>query len=179
MLVAFLIILAIVGFGLTNAYITNSSFGGMGLTLLIFGLTIEHYFLIKAFWEKAGTSDPLNSKSFFESAMVPKISFVNYGQDRYDMAKGTGYEHETQFFTHYSFVDAIACAIANIVAFGSLVGRIKVIESFVLSLIGAFLYEVNAQLFWRFYISDTGFGMRIFIFGGFMGLISSVILGKK
>ena len=46
-------------------------------------------------------------------------------------------------------------------------------------MIGAFLYEVNAQLFWRFYISDTGFGMRIFIFGGFMGLISSVILGKK
>lgn len=151
----------------------------MGLTLLIFGLTIEHYFLIKAFWEKAGTSDPNNSKSFFESAIVSKISFVNYGQDRYNTAAGTGYEHATQFYSHYSFVDAIACAIANIVAFGSLVGRIKVIESFVLSLIGAFLYEVNAQLFWRFYISDTGFGMRIFIFGGFMGLISSVILGKK
>lgn len=76
-------------------------------------------------------------------------------------------------------MDAIACALANIVAFGSLVGRIKFVETFFLSLIGAFLYEVNAQLFWRFSISDTGFGMRIFIFGGFMGLISSIILGKK
>ena len=151
----------------------------MGLTLLIFGLTLEHYFLIKAFWEKAGASDPNNSKSFYDSSIVQKISFVNYGQDRYSNSMGTGYEHDPQFFSHHSFVDAIACAIANIVAFGSLVGRVKILESFVLSLFGTFLYEVNAQLFWRFGISDTGFGMRIFIFGGFLGLISSLLLGKK
>ena len=57
-------LLLILGFGLTNAYITNASFSGMGLTLLIFGLTLEHYFLIKAFWQKAGTSDPNNGKFF-------------------------------------------------------------------------------------------------------------------
>lgn len=162
-----------------NSYITNSSFSGMGLTLLIFGLTLEHFFLIKAFWEKAGVSDPNNGKSFTTSSITSKISFVNYGQDRFNGAIGSGYDHDAFLYSHHSFVDAIACALANIVAFGSLVGRIKIFESFMLSLFGTFIYEVNSQLFWRYYISDTGFGMRIFIFGSFMGLISSIILGKK
>ena len=98
----------------------------MGLTLLIFGLTLEHYFLIKVFWERAGTSDPNNSKTFTDSSVISKISFVNYGQDRYDSMTGTSLQHDTQFYTHHSFVDAIACALANVVAFSSLVGRIKI-----------------------------------------------------
>ena len=133
-LVAALIILVVIGtkwiylgFGLMNAYITNASFSGMGLTLLIFGLTLEHFFLIKAFWEKAGVSDPNNSKSFRSGSDVFKIGFVNYAQDRYDPRTGTTLEHAVQFFTHHSFVDAIACALANVVAFSSLVGRIKML----------------------------------------------------
>lgn len=50
---------------------------------------------------------------------------------------------------------------------------------FFLSLFGTFIYIVNEQLLWRYGISDTGYGMRIFIYGGFMGLISSCILGRK
>lgn len=38
------------GFGILNAYITNASFSGMAISLLIFFLSLEHYFLIKAFW---------------------------------------------------------------------------------------------------------------------------------
>ena len=53
------------------------------------------------------------------------------------------------------------------------------LEVFLLTLLGTFLYEVNTQLFWRFAIFDTGFGMRIFVYGAMMGLISSVILGRK
>ena len=34
------------------------------MTLLIFALTIEHYFLMKAFWEKAGAADPASSKDW-------------------------------------------------------------------------------------------------------------------
>ena len=79
----------------------------------------------------------------------------------------------------YSFVDAIACALANVVAFSALVGRIKILETFFITLFGAFLYEVNAQLFWRYNISDTGYGMRIFIYGGIYGLNTSIILGGK
>ena len=140
------------------------------MTLLIFVLSVEHYFLVKAFWEKAGTNDPSNGK-YWSPELVQKISLVNVGQDRFEEYR----------YTHYSFVDAIACALANVVAFGSLVGRVQLIETFLLTLFGTFLYEVNNQLFYRFEISDVGYGMRIFLFGGFLGLISSVILasGRK
>lgn len=47
-----------------NAYITNASFSGMGMTLLIFILSLEHFFLIKAFWEKAGVTDVDNNRSW-------------------------------------------------------------------------------------------------------------------
>ena len=83
-------LLLILGFGLTNAYITNASFSGMGLTLLIFGLTLEHYFLIKAFWQKVGTSDPDNGK-YFSNIRFDNITFVNYGQDRYTTSPGSVY----------------------------------------------------------------------------------------
>lgn len=135
--------------------------------------------MIKAFWEKAGTSDPNNSKNWDPTPFISKISFVNWGQDRYDNLAGTSLAHDTQFYTHHSFVDAIACALANTVAFGSVVGRIKLFEVFWLTAFGTFIYEVNAQLLWRYSISDVGFGMRIFIYGGFVGLISGLILGRK
>lgn len=35
------------------------------------------------------------------------------------------------------------------------------------------------MIFWRIWVTDCGYGMRIFLFGGFFGLISSLILGKK
>ena len=76
-------------------------------------------------------------------------------------------------------VDAIACAISMIVAFFSLVGRIQLLEVFFLTLFGSFLYEVNSQLLWNFYITDIGFGMRIFVFGSFLGLVSSCFLGRS
>ena len=150
----------------------------MGLTLLIFGLTLENYFLVKALWQKAGTSDPNNGK-FWQPINFSNITFVNYGQDRYTTSPGTSFEHSPQFLVSYSLVDAIACALANVVAFSALVGRIKFLETFLLAGFGTFLYEVNAQLLWRYSVSDTGYGMRIFIFGGLYGLIASFILGRK
>lgn len=35
------------------------------------------------------------------------------------------------------------------------------------------------MIFWRIFVTDAGFGMRIFLFGGTFGLFSSLILGKK
>lgn len=148
----------------------------MALTLLTFVLTLEHYFLIKAFWEKAGTNDPNSSKTFNTGTpVVGKISFVNYGQDRFY----NSFIDPPQFYSHHSFVDAIACALANVVALASIVGRIKFFETFWLSLLGTFIYEVNNQIFWRLAIYDTGYGMRIFLFGGVMGLFASILLGRK
>ena len=96
---------------------------------------------------------------------------VNVGQDRFGDNK--------HVFTHYSFADAIACALANVVAFCSVVGRIQLLEAYYLSVFGTFFYELNSQLLWRREITDIGFGMRIFLFGGVLGFIASLLLGKR
>lgn len=82
---------------------------------------------MKAFWEKAGTADPNNSKTFNPAPdnIVSKITFVNWANDRYYTSINGLLNHEAQTYYSYSFVDAIACAIANICAFASLIGRVK------------------------------------------------------
>lgn len=40
LLVAFMTILVVVGFGILNAYITNASFSGLAISLLIFFLSL-------------------------------------------------------------------------------------------------------------------------------------------
>ncbi len=42
------------GFGLMNTYIANVSITGLANSLFIFIITIQHYFLIRAFWHKTG-----------------------------------------------------------------------------------------------------------------------------
>ena len=42
------------GFGLMNTYIANASITGLANSLFIFIVTIQHYFLIRAFWHKTG-----------------------------------------------------------------------------------------------------------------------------
>jgi hypothetical protein len=48
-----------------------------------------------------------------------------------------------------------------------------------MSLLGTFFYELNSQLFWRLYITDAGYGLRILIFGSMMGIISAFMLGRR
>lgn len=75
--------------------------------------------------------------------MVEKINFVNYANDRYDTFQSTTINHPAYFYYTYSFVDAMACAICNIVAFSAVIGRIRMLEVFFLSLIGTFIYQIN------------------------------------
>lgn len=58
-------------------------------------------------------------------------------------------------------------------------GRIGLLEVFFLTIFGTFFYEVNAELMWRWFVTDTGYGYRIFIFGAILGLVSLHLLGRK
>jgi len=138
------------------------------MSLLVFVITIQHYFFVRAFWYKAGTALQNSNKSFGDNSFS-RISFVNIGQDQYannDLAVA-------------SLSDAIACAICMILALGSVIGRIQFLEAFVMTAFGAWFYEVNYQLFFRFQIDDVGFGMRIFLFAGVMSLVVALLLGRK
>jgi hypothetical protein len=97
--------------------------------------------LIKAFWEKAGVANPHNIKNFnVTNGIVPMITFVNNENTHY-YNQTTPLASDTNFvYTSYSFVDAIACAICNIIAFSSVVGRVKTMEIFEMTLIGTFIY---------------------------------------
>jgi len=97
-----------------NSYITNVSFTGMAMSLLIFALTIQHYFFVRAFWYKAGTPLQDSAKSWGDTDFN-RISFVNVDQDAYT---------SDLFFTA-SWTDAIACSICMILAFSPVVGRIQ------------------------------------------------------
>lgn len=63
--------------------------------------------------------------------------------------------------------------------YSAVIGKIGLGEIFFLTWIGVFGYELNSLLLWRLYIPDNGFPLRAFGFGGALGLVSSLILGKK
>ena len=70
---------------------------------------------------------------------------------------------------------SIKCAIALIVAFGSVIGRIGPLECLIMTVIGAFGYELN-----RCIIINIGQDLvgtfSIFTFGGYLGLVFGIIM---
>lgn len=73
----------------------------------------------------------------------------------------------------------MACGLALIIALMTVIGRVSPLEIFMLSIIGTILYELNDQILWRLFVTDCGYGMRVFVFGGVLGLTSSLILFKR
>lgn len=78
-----------------------------------------------------------------------------------------------------ALTDYIACFISLIVGYSAIIGRVGNLEVFFYTIIGTFIYEFNSMIFWRIFVTDCGFGMRIFLFGGCLGLFASLVLGKK
>lgn len=74
--------------------------------------------------------------------------------------------------------DAVSCGLANSIAFSSILGRAGPFEAFFIAFIGTFGYELN-----RYIIEtvgfDYGYTSRVFIYGGFMGLIMGIMLYYK
>lgn len=48
-----------------------------------------------------------------------------------------------------------------------------------MAFLGTFLYELNFHVFFREKISDIGYGMRVFLFAGFAGFFSALILNRR
>lgn len=141
---------------------------GIAFTLLIFAFTVQNFFIYRIFWENANVNDP-NSTSTFSNRYYEKINAINFGT-----SIQTGYTYATA-----SFMDAIGASLGMYAAYTAVIGRIGLAEIFFLTWIGPFLYELNSQLLWRFVWTDTGYPLRAFAFGGALGLVSSLILGKK
>ena len=77
-----------------------------------------------------------------------------------------------------SISDAMACGLSVILAMNVMIGRIGPLEILLLTFWTVILFELNDQLFWRMFITDSGYGMRVWILGPALGLTASIVLGK-
>lgn len=158
------------GYGLMASYIYKTSLSGMAFTLLIFALTLQHYLLFSTFWYKSGLFDYTNSLgSYNVDPFYQEVTPSNLGIGRNVSETERG----------ISVIDSIACAISVFIGLIPVIGRVGIMDVFWLSIFGSFFYEVNNGLIWRFFIFDIGYGLRIFLYGSFLGLFSAIILGKR
>ena len=66
-----------------------------------------------------------------------------------------------------------------LVAYMALAGRVGAFQVFILCFFGVFFYGFNETVIWRHAISDTGYTLRLFLFGSSFGIVTALIFSKK
>lgn len=166
-IIAALLILALCGFGLITTYIKPVSVGSIAHLIIIFGLSIQLYFPFRGFWEIIGLSGYKWDAT--PAANILPVSITNMSNDR----------QTSQMLSSSPLTDYIACFISLVIAYSGVIGRIGNLEVYFLTVFGTFIYEFNSMILWRLFVTDPGYGMRVFLFAGAFGLFASIILGKK
>lgn len=87
------------------------------MSLLIFALTLQHYFLFRTFWYKVGVYSIDAEHTFDVSTRWRTITYANVGEDL----------QSSYNLPVSSVTDAIACSISLMIAFSSVVGRVGLI----------------------------------------------------
>ena len=77
-----------------------------------------------------------------------------------------------------SLTGGFRCALAMLVAFSSVMGRVGYLEALLTCLFGTIGYELNRQIISN-YAPDAGGTCSIFVFGGFMGLMMGILMKTK
>jgi hypothetical protein len=149
-------------------YIERQAKTGMAFTLIIFVLTVQNFFIFRDFWNRIGVNDS-TTKVNLSSFDYPYINYINFGNDLQN-----NYQLPAA-----SLLDAIGASLAIYAGYTGVIGRIGFGEVFFLSWVGTFIYELNSQILWRLYVPDNGYPSRAFAYGGMLGFISSLILGKR
>lgn len=155
------------GFGLVGTYLRKFAVGGMVLTFIILAFTIQWYFLMRLFWTGVNVADATNPNklgTFFYYLRLTRV---------------TTRSSTVTAVAEFTLAEAVACAISMFVGLFSALGRVGPLETLTMCFFGIFGYALNESAFWRLFINDNGYGMRIFLFGSTMGLVASLILGKK
>lgn len=69
-----------------------------------------------------------------------------------------------------TFTGGFRCALSNLIAFSSIMGRAGPLEALFVVIFGTIGYELNRQIIEN-YTNDSGGTSSIFVFGGFMSLV--------
>ena len=148
------------GFGLLFSYMKKLVFTGLGFSLLITALSIEIYFMMNCFWNKATIMYTAESTTEFKDIdKTYNLYLTNLSAGTDFMATLTG---------------GFRCALAMMVAFSSVIGRAGYLEAFIMVFFGTIGYELNRQIIEN-YSNDSGGTSHIFVFGGFMGLMMGLL----
>jgi hypothetical protein len=137
----------------------NLIWNGLGFAFMISALSIELYPLVNALWAKANIS-PNNTHydSFDKNHLSLYLANMN----------NIKYQNNT-------ITAAIKCALAIIIAFGAVIGRIGPLETLIVSIVGIIGYELNRNICIK--LGQDAFGtFSIFAFGGFLGLTLGVFM---
>lgn len=87
----------------------------MGFSFFIFALTVQNFFFMRAFWNKASVNN-LSGENTFDDQTYNVIGFSNFQDDR----------QVSSDLPTASLVDGIACAISMLVAVSPVFGKIGV-----------------------------------------------------
>jgi hypothetical protein len=141
------------------AYLKHLVWSSIGYSFLITAVSILTYPLINAIWAKLQIH---KNGILADSFSNPNFTFYLANMD------SVKYQDNT-------ITSAIKCALAVIVAFGSIIGRVGPLECLILSVVGMFGYELNRNI-----VVDMGqdlFGsFSVFTFGGFLGVTSGILM---
>jgi len=155
------------GFTLVNTYVAGSAYSSALFSFLIIVFTIQYYFIIRSFWIGVG----LGNDEY-------KSNLVN-GEFQMLRLLSNDYRIFSSFNTNVGMTEAIVCAMSMLVAYMALAGRIAGFQVFILCFFGVFFYNFNEIIIWRHAISDTGYTLRLFLFGSSFGLATAFILRFK
>jgi ammonium transporter Rh len=75
-------------------------------------------------------------------------------------------------------IGADFCAVAVLISFGALLGRVTVSQLMVMALLEVMFYSINEGIFHRLGIVDVGGSMIIHLFGAYFGLACSFMLSR-
>ncbi len=112
---------------------------------------------------------------------------MGLGNDNYDNTLGDGpyffirlnsnkWRLASSYITEVGMTEAIVCALAMLVAYMAVAGRVGAFHVFVLCFFGVFFYGFNEICIWRQQIADNGYTLRLFLFGSSFGFTTALVL---
>lgn len=161
LLVLFILLLFFLGFTLVNTYVAGSAYSSALFSFLIVVFTVQYYFIIRSFWIGVGLG---NDDYSYTLANGPYYLIKLTSND---------FRLNSSYNTEYGMTDALVCALAMLVAYMAVAGRVSGFHVIVLCFFGVFFYGWNELITWRHAISDNGYTLRLFLFGSAFGLATA------
>ena len=162
---------SVIGLGGIMSYVSGLKWSGFGFAFLILAMAYQYYFLINAFWTKAGVQ---NTK---QSPTGTIVAGQKYGEDfiMYVSEMGASLAGTAWKTLGLTATGAFKMAMTITIGFASVMGRAGPLEIMFFVLIGGALYELNRQIISN-HMYDVGGSDTIFMFGGLMGTVVSFVL---